>query len=107
MKTRGQLLTETFKRMDSLGITEAEDIIYQLAKELDELSQAEPALKEAPPILEAGGYFELTKEMQDRVYSIEYYADGTVTLYLANDSDTTISCAGNKAEVSPHPDPGT
>ena len=86
MKTRGQLLTETFKRMDSLGITEAEDIIYQLAKELDELSQTEPALEETPPILEAGGSFELTKDMQDRVYSVEYYADGTVTLYLINDS---------------------
>ena len=91
MKTRGQLLTETFKRMDSLGITEAEDIIYQLAKELDELSQAEPALEEAPPILEAGGSFELTKEMQDRVYSIEYHDDGTAMLFLlTNDSD--ISC---------------
>ena len=85
--------------MDSLGITEAEDIIYQLAKELDELSQAEPALEEAPPILEAGRSFELTKEMQDRVYSVEYYADGTVTLYLINDS--VALPYKNKAEVSP------
>ena len=97
MKTRGQLLTETFKRMDSLGITEAEDIIYQLAKELDELSQAEPALEETPPILEAGGSFELTKEMQDRVYSIEYNADGEVMLYLDN------YFGADSTEVSPPP----
>lgn len=97
MKTRGQLLTETFKRMDSLGITEVEDIIYQLAKELDELSQAEPALEEALEILEAGGSFELTKEMQDRVYSIEYKAGGEVMLYLNNCYDA------DSAEVSPPP----
>lgn len=101
MKTRGQLLTETFKRMDSLGITEAEDIIYQLAKELDELSQTEPALEEAPPIMEAVGSFELTKEMQDRVYSIAYKADGEVMLYLDN------YFGADSTEVSPHPDPET
>ena len=77
MKTRGQLLTETFKRMDSLGITEAEDIIYQLAKELDELSQTEPALEEAPPIMEAVGSFELTKDFSVRLGKTPLFAFGS------------------------------
>lgn len=100
MKTRGQLLTETFKMMDSLGITEAEDIIYQLAKELDELIQAEPALNEEP-MMESREPFELPKELLDRVYSIEYKADGEVILYLDN------YFGADSTEVSPHPDPET
>lgn len=96
MKTRGRLLTETFKRMDSLGITEAEDIIYQLAKEMDELSQAEPALNEEP-MMESREPFELPKELLDRVIMIEYGPDKT-TVYF------DIYLKYDNAEVSPHPE---
>lgn len=37
--TRGQLLTSTFKRMNRMGITEAEDIIEELAVENEKYRQ--------------------------------------------------------------------
>lgn len=52
--TRGQLLTATFKRMDELGITNAEDIIEKLAIENEEYRQKIAALEKecysCPPV---------------------------------------------------------
>lgn len=91
MKSRGQMLTETFKRMDQLGITEAEDIIAELARELEEAKDT-VQITEEPPILSGG--FDLTEDIKKRIYMIEYRDDGTAVLYLDG--------GGNRCVPPPH-----
>ena len=73
------MLTETFKRMDQLGITEAEDIIAELAREMEEVKDT-VQITEEPTML--SGCFELTEDIKERIYMIVYRDDGTVVLYL-------------------------
>lgn len=90
--TRGQLLTATFKRMDELGITAAEDIIERLAVENEEYRQKIAALEKecysCPPASDAPAIIP---------------SPDTLTINIPSDRSLTINICAQGDVVSPPP----
>lgn len=91
--TRGQLLTATFKRMDALGITAAEDIIEKLAEENEECRKH---------------IAELEKEVYQRTPAPDapesFPFPDTLTINIPSGRTLTINICTQGDVVSPHPD---
>ena len=85
MKNRGKLLTETFRRMNDMGITEAEDIIAQLAQELEEIKSMAVIHEETPAVGIA--LPEMSEDMKNRIYIIEIGLDGSMSIYFRNTAE--------------------
>ena len=90
--SRGQLLTATFKRMDSLGITEAEDIIAELAKEIEEYksqikTDGNPRESKNEPATPAIYPCDIPEDLRKKISSIDIGADGSVSMYFESVSD--------------------
>lgn len=91
--TRGQLLTSTFKRMDVLGITAAEDIIEKLAEENEEcrkhIEELEKEVYQRTPAPDAPESFSFPDTLTINIPSVR-----TLTININTQGDV----------VSPHPD---
>lgn len=87
IRDRGRLLTETFKRMDLMGITNAEDIIYELAQEIEgyrdtiEQMKAQDSTKQINIAISPDS---IPEDMRKRIASMYIGADGSVSLYFEN-----------------------
>ena len=91
--TRGQLLTATFKRMNALGITAAEDIIERLAEENEEcrkhIAELEKEVYQRTPAPDAPESFPFPDTLKINIPSVR-----TLTININTQGDV----------VSPHPD---
>lgn len=94
VKERGRLLTETFKRMNALGITTAEDIIEKLAEEIEryreKIAGLEKGFHASYPL---DVLYHIPEPLLWRVYSVDIASDGNVSIYFDSQGDI----------VSPHP----
>lgn len=88
IRDRGRLLTKTFKRMDAMGITNAEDIIYQLAQEIEGykliIEQIKIESEQKRQVNIALSPADIPEDMQKRITSMDIAADGSVSLYFEN-----------------------
>lgn len=91
--TRGQLLTATFKRMNVLGITAAEDIIEKLAEENEKYRQRIEKLEKecysCPPVSD-------TSEIIP--------PPDTLTINIPSGRSLTLNICTQGDVVPPHPD---
>ena len=87
MTERNVLLTKTFKRMDKMGITQAEDIIAQLACEIEsyrdtiEQMKAQDSTRQTNIAISPDS---IPEDMRKRIASMDIGADGSVSLYFEN-----------------------
>lgn len=78
-KVRAQLITNTFKRMERLGISQAEDIIVQLAAEHEDYKNKIKELEEQLNNHASGVDFtKFPEKLINKIASITTYSDGTV-----------------------------
>lgn len=94
VKERGRLLTETFKRMNALGITTAEDIIEELAEEVEEYrsnikEMSNTHMQQTEAVQPVIYPCDIPEDLRKRLSSIDIGADGSVSMYFEHKPDVT------------------
>lgn len=82
MSDRGRLLTDTFRRMNDMGLTEAEDIIAEMAEEIENIKNMTVVRNDDHKICSL--LPDMPECLVKRIYSIDISADGSMSIYFGD-----------------------